>query len=125
LACDDGGVPARRLLVVTAVAAEAEAVGRSIGSANGVTVLAGGVGAPAAAAAAAAELARAAARGDSYRCVISAGIAGGFADRRRSVPRFWPPPPSPLTSGPSRPTVFSASPISGLDSPLWIVMASC
>ena len=81
MACDDGGVPARRLLVVTAVAAEAEAVGRSIGSANGVTVLAGGVGAPAAAAAAAAELARAAARGDSYRCVISAGIAGGFADR--------------------------------------------
>jgi futalosine hydrolase len=55
-------------------------VSRGVGSADGVTVLAGGVGAPAAAAAAAAELARAAARGEPYRWVVSAGIAGGFTD---------------------------------------------
>ncbi len=74
-------MPARRLLVITAVPAEAEAVGRGVGSVDGLTTLAVGVGAPAAAAATAAELARAAARGAPYSWVVSAGIAGGFADR--------------------------------------------
>jgi futalosine hydrolase len=84
---EDGSMPPRRssepprLLVVTAVPAEAEAVSRGVGSADEVTILAGGVGAPAAAAATAAELALAAARREPYQWVVSAGIGGGFADR--------------------------------------------
>ncbi|NGN69632.1 futalosine hydrolase [Streptomyces sp. A7024] len=61
----------RRAVVVTAVAAEAEAV-RVSGDWH---VIAGGVGPAAAAAAAADALAR-----GSYDLVISAGIGGGFAE---------------------------------------------
>lgn len=58
-----------RLLVVTAVDAEAAA----FGNADSVDVLVGGVGPAAAAAASSAALAR-----QSYDLVISVGIAGGF-----------------------------------------------
>ncbi|HEY3736625.1 MAG TPA: futalosine hydrolase [Jatrophihabitans sp.] len=59
-----------RLLVVTAVDAEADAVGTH----DGVDVLVGGVGPAASAAATAAALA-----GGGYGLVLSVGIAGGFA----------------------------------------------
>ena len=59
-----------RLLVVTAVAAERDALAGS-----GLTVIAGGVGPARAAASTATALAR-----DAYDGVLSAGIAGGFAD---------------------------------------------
>lgn len=62
-----------RLLVVTAVEAEAEAVRRGLGGAPGCDVIAAGAGPAAAAAGAAAALAA-----GRYGCVISAGIAGGF-----------------------------------------------
>ncbi|SEN07016.1 futalosine hydrolase [Actinacidiphila rubida] len=74
-----------RLLVVTAVAAERDAVlaglarGRSAGAQAAVDVVAGGVGPAAAAAATATALARAQAAGTPYALVVSAGIAGGFA----------------------------------------------
>jgi futalosine hydrolase len=85
------------LLVVTAVAAERDAVARAIGadqrlrigpyealqgSARGreVTVLAGGVG-PAAAAAATATVLCLAAMPATYALVVSAGIGGGFHGR--------------------------------------------
>ena len=58
-----------RLLVVTAVAAERDAIGAT----DGIDVIVGGVGP----AEAAASTARALASGD-YDAVISAGIAGGF-----------------------------------------------
>jgi futalosine hydrolase len=60
-----------RLLVVTAVAAERDALAGS-----GLTVIAGGVGPARAAASTATALAQGA-----YDGVLSAGIAGGFADR--------------------------------------------
>ncbi|MBC9716479.1 futalosine hydrolase [Streptomyces sp. TRM66268-LWL] len=65
-----------RVLVVTAVAAEAEAVAAG---APGLDVLAAGVGPAAAAAATARELTAAALGGRPYGLVISAGIGGGFA----------------------------------------------
>jgi futalosine hydrolase len=88
-----------RLLVVTAVAAErdavaaglaaagADAAGRAMPGTQGtrrrqapdVTVIAGGVGPAAAAAATATELALGAAAGTPYALVVSAGIGGGFA----------------------------------------------
>ncbi|MFI6447950.1 futalosine hydrolase [Kitasatospora sp. NPDC050543] len=97
VAAGDGrpGLPQARLLVVTAVPAEAEAVLRGLGGdarpvplpggalhrarrAGGVEVdvLAGGVGPAAAAAATSAALAA-----HRYDLVVSAGIAGGFAPR--------------------------------------------
>ena len=71
-----------RLLVVTAVAAEADAICAGLGlGRDRVTVVAGGVGPPAAAASTARALVLAAERGRPYTAVISAGIAGGFAGR--------------------------------------------
>ncbi|MCA1224096.1 futalosine hydrolase [Streptomyces sp. 8L] len=67
---------APRVLVVTAVPAEAEA--GSAGSPR-LDVLAGGVGPAAVAAATARALARAEAAGTPYGLVVSAGIGGGFA----------------------------------------------
>jgi futalosine hydrolase len=75
----------RRVLVVTAVAAEREAViagtgslGRGSGSPH-IDVLAGGVGPAAAAAATATALTTAAHRARPYELVVAAGISGGFA----------------------------------------------
>ncbi|MER5885126.1 futalosine hydrolase [Streptomyces sp. NPDC001941] len=65
-----------RVLVVTAVAAEAEAVSAGLAPGAGSRVLVGGVGPAAVAAATATALAR-----DPYDLVVSAGIAGGFAPR--------------------------------------------
>ncbi|GAE07796.1 menaquinone via futalosine step 2 [Paenibacillus sp. JCM 10914] len=62
-----------RILIVTAVDAEKDAVLRGLGNAAGVDVIAGGVGPAATAAATARQLTQSA-----YRLVISAGIAGGF-----------------------------------------------
>jgi futalosine hydrolase len=68
--------PGTRVLVVTAVSAERDAVLRGLHGAGGFEVLAAGVGP----AAAAAGTAKALASGD-YRLVVSAGIGGGFAGR--------------------------------------------
>lgn len=71
-----------RLLVVTAVAAERDAVTAGLahgGAEAAADVLAGGVGPAAAAAATATALVRAEAAGTPYVLVVSAGIAGGFA----------------------------------------------
>ena len=62
-----------RLLVVTAVAAERQAIERGLGTADGVQVIDGGVGVASAAAATMAVLAR-----QSFDAVICAGIGGGF-----------------------------------------------
>ncbi|MFI7539749.1 futalosine hydrolase [Actinoplanes sp. NPDC049599] len=74
-----------RLLIVTAVEAEAEAVRAGIRSAGvdpaAVVVSPVGVGPAAAAAATARLLTLAEAAHDPYRAVISAGIAGGFPGR--------------------------------------------
>lgn len=70
------GPGAGRILIVTAVAAERDAVLRGLRGSAAFEVVAGGAG-PAAAAAAAA---RALACG-GYRLAVSAGIAGGFAGR--------------------------------------------
>ena len=71
-----------RLLVVTAVSAEADAISAGLGLGHDrVTAVAGGVGPPAAAASTARALVLAAERGTPYTAVISAGIAGGFAER--------------------------------------------
>lgn len=69
-----------RLLVVTAVTAEADAVRAGLDPALG-TVEPVGVGPAASAAGTARLLARAEAAGNPYRAVLSAGIAGGFANR--------------------------------------------
>lgn len=74
----------QRVLIVTAVEAEKEAVLRGLGAdATSFEVIVGGVGPAAAAASTAAVLSAAAAAGaaEPYRAVISAGIGGGFADR--------------------------------------------
>lgn len=81
---DGGAVSAPpRLLVVTAVAAERDAVTaglrRSGHPADAADVIAGGVGPAAAAAATATALARAEAAGAPYALVVGAGIGGGFA----------------------------------------------
>ncbi|MBO4159978.1 futalosine hydrolase [Micromonospora antibiotica] len=68
------------LLVLTAVPAEAEAVRAGLADPT-VTVRAIGVGPAVAGAATARLLALAEAAGRPYRAVVSAGIAGGFADR--------------------------------------------
>ncbi|MBQ1042116.1 futalosine hydrolase [Micromonospora sp. C32] len=70
------------LLVVTAVPAEAEAIRVGLTAPDKtVTVVPVGVGPAVAAAATARLLALAEAAGRPYRAVVSAGIAGGFADR--------------------------------------------
>lgn len=69
------------LLVVTAVAAEADAVRAGLGGDGGVTVATVGVGPAAAAAGTARLLALAQATATPYRAVISAGIGGGFPGR--------------------------------------------
>jgi futalosine hydrolase len=68
----------KRVLIVTAVDAERDAVLRGLQGIAGVDVIAAGVGSAAAAAGTAFALASAAA---DYRFVISAGIGGGFAGR--------------------------------------------
>lgn len=73
-----GGLAAagKRVLVVTAVPAEREAVMRGLGDDPRFAVIAAGAGP----AAAAAETAAALAAGD-YGVAVNAGIAGGFAER--------------------------------------------
>jgi futalosine hydrolase len=70
-----------RLLVVTAVPAEEEAVLAGLADPTTVTVAAVGVGPAVAGAATARLLALAEAAGRPYRAVVSAGIAGGFVGR--------------------------------------------
>jgi futalosine hydrolase len=71
-------IPAqRRVLIVTAVAAEKEAVLRGLSNAEGFEVLAGGVG-PAAAAASTASALTLALATSPYSMVLSLGIGGGF-----------------------------------------------
>jgi futalosine hydrolase len=81
---------AARLLVVTAVEAERDAIVRGLGHAGTagtggdggqVVVIAGGVGVAAAAAAAPRTLVMAQLRERAFMVVMSAGIAGGFAGR--------------------------------------------
>lgn len=70
-----------RILIVTAVAAERDAVTSGLersGESAGVEVLATGVGMGAAAAGAATALTAAASRGAPFGLAVSAGIAGGF-----------------------------------------------
>jgi len=69
------------VLVVTAVAAERDAVRAGLPSGREVTVIAAGVGPAAAAAGTARALALAEASGRPYQTVISAGVAGGFPAR--------------------------------------------
>jgi futalosine hydrolase len=69
----------KRLLIVTAVDAEKEAVLRGLAGDNRIDVEAAGVGPAAAAAGTAAALAAGGA--ERYGLVVSAGIAGGFAGR--------------------------------------------
>jgi futalosine hydrolase len=68
-----------RVLVVTAVAAERDAL--RAGWADGLTVVAVGVGPAAAGAGTARLLALAEAAGSPYRAVLAAGIGGGFPGR--------------------------------------------
>jgi futalosine hydrolase len=68
----------QRVLIVTAVDAERDAVLRGLQELTSVDVIAAGVGVAAAAAGTAFALAKPAA---DYRLVISAGIGGGFARR--------------------------------------------
>lgn len=68
--------PASRILIMTAVEAERDAVLRGLRGADGFDVRLAGVGPALAAARTAAALA-----GGSYRLAISAGIGGGFAGR--------------------------------------------
>ncbi|WP_342547851.1 futalosine hydrolase [Paenibacillus sp. FSL P2-0089] len=71
-----GEAPAPRVLIVTAVAAEREAVLRGLAGSRRFDVIAAGAGPAAAAAGTAAALAA-----GSYGCVVSAGIGGGFPRR--------------------------------------------
>ncbi|WP_054025590.1 futalosine hydrolase [Bacillus sp. FJAT-28004] len=68
----------KRVLIVTAVDAEREAVVRGLQGLQGVDVITAGVGAAAAAASTATFLTAAT---DDYDLVISAGIGGGFAPK--------------------------------------------
>ncbi|GAA2509722.1 futalosine hydrolase [Pilimelia columellifera] len=69
------------ILVVTAVAAEADAVVAGLPTSVGLTVAAVGVGPVAAAAGTARRLALAEAAGRPHTAVVNAGIAGGFVGR--------------------------------------------
>lgn len=73
--------PPGTLLVVTAVAAEADAVRAGLPPGADVSVVHAGVGCAAAAAATARLLARAEGAGRPYRAVLSVGIAGGIPGR--------------------------------------------
>ncbi len=68
-----------KILIVTAVESEREAVLRGLAGDDRVDVIAGGVGAAAAAASTASAIARAQLNGEPYELAISAGIGGGFA----------------------------------------------
>ena len=68
---------AKRVLVMTAVEAEREAVLRGLRGAEGIEVMLAGIGA----ASAAARTARALAACGPYGLVVSAGIGGGFAGK--------------------------------------------
>ncbi|CAM4036135.1 futalosine hydrolase [Paenibacillus alkaliterrae] len=70
--------PGGRVLIVTAVAAEKEAVQRGLQGGSSAHVIAAGVGSAASAASTAAALAAAP---GAYRLVISAGIGGGFGGK--------------------------------------------
>ncbi|MFE4712212.1 futalosine hydrolase [Bacillus sp. FJAT-27264] len=70
---DAAGQAERRVLIVTAVAAERDAVLRGLQGSSRFHVVAAGAGTAAAAAGTAAALAA-----GSYGCVINAGIGGGF-----------------------------------------------
>lgn len=72
-------VPQNRVLIMTAVEAEAAAVRRGLGEDRRFEVALAGVGPAQAAARTAAMLARAEAEGLAFGLVISAGIGGGFA----------------------------------------------
>lgn len=77
-----------RVLIVTAVAAERDAVRGALpgeGSPPVVEVIAAGVGPAAAAAGTATALTAAAAAGEPYDLVVSAGIGGGFAPVREGT----------------------------------------
>jgi futalosine hydrolase len=74
---DEPSAGEKRVLIVTAVDAERDAVLRGLQGMPGVDVIAAGVGAAAAAAGTAAALAA----GPAYRFVLSAGIGGGFIGR--------------------------------------------
>src|SRR5262249_5153440 len=75
-----------RLLVMTSVPAEAEAVARGLSHEDSqVQVEVGGVGPAIAAASTARLLARAEASGKPYAAVVCAGIAGGFIERGAPV----------------------------------------
>ncbi|KWX76325.1 hypothetical protein AML91_10640 [Paenibacillus jilunlii] len=71
-----GGAECSRVLIVTAVAAERDAVLRGLNGSGRFDVIAAGAGTAAAAAGTAAALAA-----GSYGCVVSAGIGGGFPGR--------------------------------------------
>ena len=73
---DNAARPDGRILIVTAVDAERDAVLRGIGDAPGFVVVAAGVGPAFAAAGAAFALAE-----GGYALAVSAGIGGGFAGR--------------------------------------------
>jgi len=71
-----------RLLVVAAVAAEADAISAGLGAGDDtITVIAGGVGPAGAAAATTRALVLAAEHTTPYSVVVSVGIAGGFSGR--------------------------------------------
>lgn len=70
------GSAAPRVLIVTAVEAERDAILRGLGGSTRFEVIAAGAGTAAAAAGTAAMLA-----GGRYGCVVSAGIGGGFPGR--------------------------------------------
>ncbi|MFC3747415.1 futalosine hydrolase [Paenibacillus sp. GCM10012306] len=70
---DAAGQAERRVLIVTAVAAERDAILRGLQGSSRFHVVAAGAGTAAAAAGTAAALAA-----GSYGCVINAGIGGGF-----------------------------------------------
>lgn len=78
---DDATASAGRLLVVTAVPAERDAVRAGLHARAPVEVVAVGVGPAAAAAGTARLLALAQAAGTGYRAVVCAGIGGGFPGR--------------------------------------------
>lgn len=65
-----------KILIITSVSAEKEAVLRGLGDTDSYNVVIGGVGAAAAAASTAAALGS-----GEYRLVVCAGIGGGFVDR--------------------------------------------
>jgi len=70
----------QRVLIVTSVQAEQEAVQRGLLNNSGFEVIVGGVGVAAAAASTATAIATAGMKGITYSRIVCAGIAGGFAE---------------------------------------------